>query len=145
VDSFSFLELLMALPLYAVHNTQFMKVQFFSCTMLSGAGRDADRAEGAWWQLDLGSGFAVLSFFFFLNVSEKKGLLFFSLLPAQQQLLSFVTGSVLHQAISLLWEMLFHLEQVPALVAAYPHTCRLHLRVPHAQGAVNAGTTRGAG
>lgn len=144
MDSFSFLELLMALPLYAVYNTQLMKVQFFSCTMLSGAGRDADRAEGAWRQLDLGSGFAVLSFFI-LNVSDKKSLLFFSLLPAQQQLLSFVTGSVLHQAISLLWEMLFHLEQVPALVTAYPHTCRLHLHVPHAQGAVNAGTTRGAG
>lgn len=94
-----------------------------------------------------GSGFWICCsfFFFFLNVSDKKGLLFFSLLPAQQQLLSIVTGSVLHQAISLLWEMLFHLEQVPALVAAYPHTCRLHLRVPHAQGAVNAGTTRGAG
>lgn len=96
---------------------------------------------GSWiWVLDL-----LFFLFFILNVSDKKSLLFFSLLPAQQQLLSFVTGSVLHQAISLLWEMLFHLEQVPALVTAYPHTCRLHLHVPHAQGAVNAGTTRGAG
>lgn len=102
--------------LYVQSTAQFMKMQFISCRMLSGAGRmqTEKRACGGCWIWVL----ALLLFFF--NVSDKKSLLFFSLLPAQQQLLSFATESVLHQAISLLWRCCFTWSRCPLQLQHLP-------------------------
>lgn len=71
MDSFSFLELLMALPLCAVYSTVYENA-IYQLQNAFWCREDADREEGMWWQLDLGTGFA----FIFFNVSDKKSYYF---------------------------------------------------------------------